>query len=115
MAMEKWLADRPGLPGRLARQWLIDLYRKNDLTLGRLVITGRPVRLDTIDLPVLNVFATGDHIVPPPCTRALGAMLPDPARYQELALPTGHVGAFVSERAQTLLVPEIARWLRAVG
>jgi polyhydroxyalkanoate synthase len=115
MAMEKWLADRPDLPGRLARQWLIDLYRNNDLALGRLEIAGRSVRLGTIALPVLNVFATGDHIVPPPCTRALGPMLPDPARYRELALPTGHVGAFVSERAQTLLVPEIARWLKAVA
>ena len=36
MAMEKWLADRPDLPGRLARQWLIDCYQNNDLIAGRL-------------------------------------------------------------------------------
>ena len=115
MAMEKWLADRPDMPGRLAREWIRALYRDNALTAGRLEIAGRPVRLGAIDLPVLNIFATGDHIVPPPCSRALGLHLPDPGRYRELALPTGHVGAFVSERAQTLLAPEIVRWLRQLG
>lgn len=114
MAMEKWLVDRPDLPGRLAREWLIGLYQQNLLAKGTLRVDGRSVRPAAIAAPVLNIYATGDHIVPPPCSRALGPMLTDPARYSELALPTGHIGAFVSERAQSLLVPEIVRWLRAV-
>lgn len=115
MAMEKWLADRPDLPARLAVEWLVDLYQRNALVAGNFTIGPAPVRLGDVALPVLNIFATGDHIVPPPCSRALARHLPATTPYRELALPTGHIGAFVSERAQTLLVPEIVRWLREIG
>lgn len=110
LAMEKWLADRPDLPGAMARTWLIDLYRKNALVAGKLEIDGEAVDLGRIAVPVLNIFATGDHIIPPPCSRALGQILTGRS-YQELALPTGHIGAFVSARAQTLLAPSIVSWL----
>lgn len=114
MAMEKWLADRPDLPARLAREWLIDCYQRNHLVQGRLQIGGEAVDLSRITCPILNVYATGDHIVPPPCSRALQLHV-DTSRYAEFALPTGHVGAFVSERAQTLLAPRILRWLETTG
>ncbi|MEO1471884.1 MAG: alpha/beta fold hydrolase, partial [Pseudomonadota bacterium] len=45
LAMEKWLADRPDLPGALAKTWLIDLYHRNDLVEGRFAPTGQPVDL----------------------------------------------------------------------
>jgi polyhydroxyalkanoate synthase len=111
MAMEKWLADRPDLPGALARSWLIDLYRNNDLAEGRLTPGGQMVDLAAISVPVLNIFATGDHIVPPPCSRALGRFVA-PHRYTELALPTGHVGAFISAKSQSRLAPAMVAWLR---
>jgi polyhydroxyalkanoate synthase len=114
LAMEKWLADRPDLPGAMARSWLIDLYRRNRLVAGRFAPDGVPVDLRRIAVPVLNVFATGDHIIPPPCSRALGRLV-EPRLYEELALPTGHVGVFVSGRAQALLAPAIAGWLQRLG
>jgi polyhydroxyalkanoate synthase subunit PhaC len=114
LAMEKWLADRPDLPGGVARSWLVDLYHRNALAAGQFSLDGAPVDLRRIDVPVLNVFATGDHIIPPPCSRALGTLL-DPRLYEELALPTGHVGVFVSARSQVLLAPAIVSWLRRCG
>jgi polyhydroxyalkanoate synthase subunit PhaC len=111
LAMEKWLADRPDLPGALARSWLVELYLRNALVAGRFSPGGAPVDLRRIAVPVLNVFATGDHIIPPPCSRALGRLV-DSRLYEELALPTGHVGVFVSGRAQALLAPAIVAWLR---
>ncbi len=110
MAMEKWLADRPDLPGALARTWLGELYRENALIKGDLQVNGRRIALSSINVPVLNVFATGDHITPAPCSRALSMLLQN-AQYRELALPTGHIGAFVSQRAQALLAPAIVRFL----
>ena len=109
MAMEKWLADRPDLPGTMARTWLCGLYQKNMLFQGKLILQDQLVDLAAIDAPVLNIFASSDHIVPPPCSRALGCKIG--ANYQELAVPTGHIGAFVSARSQTLLSPAIASWL----
>ncbi|MEM1300410.1 MAG: alpha/beta fold hydrolase [Pseudomonadota bacterium] len=110
IAMENWLMDRPDLPGRLAQEWLVDLYQENALAEGQLEIAGQPVDLSTIRMPVLNIFATADHIIPAPCAQALQRLAPD-AGYQALALPTGHIGAFVSARSQPLLAPRIASWL----
>ncbi len=111
IAMEKWLADRPDLPGEMARSWLVELYHRNALVTGEFKLAGRRVDLSRIAVPVLNVFATGDHIIPPPCSRALGRFV-DPHRYEELALPTGHVGVFVSARSQAVLAPAIVDWMR---
>jgi polyhydroxyalkanoate synthase len=112
--MEKGRADRPDLPGGVARSWLIDLYHRNTLVAGRFAPGGVPDDLRRIAIPVLNVFATGDHIIPPPCSRAMGRLL-DARLYEELALPTGHVGVFVSARSQVLLAPAIVSWLRRLG
>ena len=109
-AMERWLADRPDLPGALARTWLVDLYRENALAEGKLRFMGDPVDLGRINVPVLNVVASADHIVPPPCSRALGRLV-GKAPYRELSMPTGHIGTFVSARAQVLLPPAITSFL----
>lgn len=111
LAMEKWLSDRPDLPGAMARTLMVDFYHDNALVKGAFALEGDRIDLSRIDVPVLNVFATGDHIIPPPCSRALGLILSG-RDYEELALPTGHVGTFVSARAQTLLAPRITEWLK---
>ena len=108
--MEKWLADRPDVPGAVARTWLTRLYADNALVKGTLRIGADAVDLRRIDVPVLNIFATGDHIVPPPCARALGAHV-SAAAYQELASPSGHIGAFVGAKSQALRAPAITDWL----
>jgi polyhydroxyalkanoate synthase len=53
-------------------------------------------------MPVLNVFAKDDHIVPPATTQALKLCVGS-KDYQELPLPGGHVGVFVGGKSQTLL------------
>ncbi|MEL6197317.1 MAG: alpha/beta fold hydrolase [Pseudomonadota bacterium] len=111
LRMEKWLADRPDQPGALAREWLIGLYRENRLVEGRLSLAGRRVDLGAITCPVLNIYAEHDHIVPPVCTRALKHHLRN-AAYRELAVPAGHIGVFVSRKAQGIVPPGIVDWLR---
>ncbi|MEL6481734.1 MAG: alpha/beta fold hydrolase [Pseudomonadota bacterium] len=110
LRMEKWLSDRPDQPGALAREWLVGLYKENRLATGRLALDGRPVRLDNISCPVLNIYARDDHIVPPPCSRALKDHLKNVA-YRELEVPTGHIGAFVSPRGLDLVAPAMTELL----
>jgi polyhydroxyalkanoate synthase subunit PhaC len=112
LRMEKWLADRPHHPGGAARQWLKELYQENRLVDGTFVLSGRQVDLKSITAPVLNVFALDDHIIPPDCSRALGAKIGSPD-YTEIPLPGGHVGLFVSSKSQGKLSQSIADWLRA--
>jgi len=111
LRMEKWLADRPHHPGEAAKQWLKDLYQDNQLVEGKFVLGGRTVDLANITMPVLNIFAKDDHIIPPKCSQALGGYV-STEDYSEIALPGGHVGVFVSGKSQGVLGAGIVDWLR---
>jgi poly[(R)-3-hydroxyalkanoate] polymerase subunit PhaC len=110
LRMEKWIADRPHHPGEAAKQWLKDLYQGNKLVKGELELGGKVVNLKNLTMPVLNVFAKDDHIIPPTTTQALRLCVGS-KDYQELPLPGGHVGVFVGGKSQGLLGPGIANWL----
>ena len=110
LRMEKWLADRPHHAGEAAKQWLKDLYQENKLINGELELGGRKVDLRAITMPVLNIFAQDDHIIPPPTVRALEGKL-GTEDYTELGLPGGHIGVFVSGRSQGIVGKGIVDWL----
>ena len=111
LRMEKWLADRPDHPGEAAKQWLKDLYQDNQLVKGEFKLGGRKVDLKKITMPVLNVFAEEDHIIPPKSSQALKKHV-GTRDYTELPLPGGHVGVFVSAKSQGILGKHIYGWLK---
>lgn len=111
LRMEKWLADRPHHPGSAARQWLIDLYKHNKLVKGEFLLEGEPVDLSRLAMPILNIFAQHDHIIPPPCSAALGKHVGS-EDYTDLCLPAGHVGIYVSSKLQGTVGAQIAQWLQ---
>ena len=111
LRMEKWLQDRPHHPGEAAKQWLGDLYQDNKLVKNQFVLSGRKVELPNITMPVLNIYAENDHIIPPQTSRALGALV-GTDDYTEIGLPGGHVGVFVSGKSQGVLGKGITDWLR---
>ncbi len=106
LRMEKWIADRPDHPGEAAKQWMKDLYQQNKLIRNEWELDGRQVDLGQIRMPVLNVYAKDDHIIPPATSRALGPKL-GRSNYTELALPGGHIGVFVGGRSQALFAPAV--------
>ena len=110
LRMEKWIADRPDHPGEAARQWLNLLYRENQLVKGEFCLSGEKVDLSNIKCPVLNIYALKDHIVPASCTRALGEHLSDD-QYEEIGFPGGHVGVFVSGKAQGVVAGGLVKWM----
>jgi polyhydroxyalkanoate synthase len=111
LRMEKWIADRPDHPGEAAKQWLKELYQQNKLVRNEWELGGRRVDLGQITMPVLNVFAIDDHIVPPATSSALGGKV-GTKDYTELALPGGHIGVFVGGKSQKLFAPGLAAFLR---
>jgi polyhydroxyalkanoate synthase len=110
LRMEKWIADRPDHPGEAAKQWLKDLYQDNKLIRGELELGGQRVDLGRITMPVLNVYAKDDHIIPPATSRALAGQVGS-EDYTELALPGGHVGVFVGGKSQKLFAPGVVEFL----
>jgi polyhydroxyalkanoate synthase len=111
LRMEKWLADRPHHPGEAGKQWLKDLYQQNKLVSGELVLGDRKVSLSDVTMPVLNIYALDDHIIPPDCSRALKPLV-GTQDYTEIPLPGGHVGVFVSGKSQGIVGKGIVKWLR---
>jgi polyhydroxyalkanoate synthase len=111
LRMEKWLQDRPHHPGEAAKQWLKDLYQENRLVAGTFELNGRTVDLKKLTMPVLNIYALDDHIIPPASSQALKRFV-GAKRYSELALPGGHVGVFVSSKSQGIVGKGVVDWLR---
>lgn len=109
---EKWIFDSPDQAGEAFRQFIKDFYQENKLIKDEVVIGGRKVRLGRLDMPVLNVYARDDHLVPPGASRALQHRVGS-RDYQELAFPGGHIGIYISGRAQKQVPPAIGTWLAA--
>jgi len=61
-------------------------------------------------MPVLNIYAKRDHIIPPPCSTALQHYIGS-KNYTEMALPGGHVGVYVSSKSQGIVGDGIYSWL----
>ena len=110
LRMEKWIADRPDHPGEAAKQWLKDLYQQNKLVKNEWELEGERVDLGRITMPVLNVYARDDHIIPPATSRAIADKVHS-SDYKELGLPGGHVGVFVGGKSQKLFAPAVAEFL----
>lgn len=112
LRMEKWLFDGPDCAGEAYRQFIKKFLQQNQLIKNELEIGGRRVDLGKITMPVLNCYATADHLVPPPCTVALGEKVGS-KDYTEMAIPAGHIGIYVGGKAQKMLAPGVADWYRA--
>jgi len=110
LRMEKWIFDSPDQAGETFRQFIKDFYQHNRLIEGGLEIGGRPVDLKQIRCPVLNVYALQDHLVPPDASKALAGRTGS-RDYTELAFPGGHIGIYVSGKAQKEVTPAIGGWL----
>ncbi len=111
LRMEKWIFDSPGQAGETFRKFIKDLYQDNMLVKNELELGGKKVDLRKIDMPVLNVFAEEDHLVPPSSSRPLNELISSKDK-DIIAFPGGHIGIYVSSKAQNEVAPAIAKWLR---
>ena len=110
MRKEKWIADRPDHPGAAAKQWLNGFYRENQLVRGEFELSGERVDLSKIACPVLNIYALKDHIIPVSCSKALGNFVRKDL-YKEIGIHGGHVGVFVSRKAQGVVAGGLLDWM----
>lgn len=112
LRMEKWIFDSPDQAGEAFRQFITWFYRENRLKSGTLAIGGGKVDLKRITMPVFNVHATEDHLVPPAASTILRELVAT-EDYSDYAFRGGHIGIYVSGRAQKDLPAAIASWLAA--
>ncbi len=114
LRMEKWIFDSPDQVGETFRQFLKDFYQKNLLIKDELKIGNNLVSLKNLTMPVLNVYAEKDHLVPPDASKALKKIISS-KDYTELAFKGGHIGIYVSGNAKKQVPPAIGEWLNKRG
>ncbi|MEW6333287.1 MAG: class III poly(R)-hydroxyalkanoic acid synthase subunit PhaC [Thermodesulfobacteriota bacterium] len=110
LRMEKWIFDSPDQAGEAFRKFITEMYKKNSLIKGGLEIGGRRVDLKHIDMPVLNIYAEQDHLVPPSSSKDLEKYVSS-KDVTTRSFPVGHIGMYVSSKSQKDLSPLIAEWL----
>ncbi|AFZ31473.1 poly(R)-hydroxyalkanoic acid synthase, class III, PhaC subunit [Gloeocapsa sp. PCC 7428] len=109
--MEKWIFDSPDLAGEAFRQYMKDFYQENKLIKGQLEIGGKRVHLEKIRIPIFNIYAEQDHLVPPASSLALEKYVAS-SEYTVRSFPVGHIGMYVSRKVQKDLPEAIADWLK---
>jgi len=110
MLMEKWIFDSPDQAGEAFREFVKIFFQGNGLVAGTARIGSKPVDLSNLTMPVLNIFANQDHLVPPDASRALRDLVASDD-YTELEFRGGHIGIYVSGKSQKTVPPAIAEWL----
>ncbi|EIJ42096.1 poly(R)-hydroxyalkanoic acid synthase, class III, PhaC subunit [Beggiatoa alba B18LD] len=110
LRMEKWIFDSPDQAGEAFRQFIKLFFQQNALKQNRLILGEKRVDLHNITMPILNIYATEDHIVPPAASVVLNKLIKS-TDYQELAFKAGHIGIYVSGRIQKEMPATIGKWL----
>ena len=116
LRMEKWIFDSPDQAGEAFRQFIKDFYQGNKLVKGG----ARDRRHGRCDLGMIN-DAGAEHFrragspgAAVDASRALGEHV-GTNDYTQLAFKGGHIGIYVSGRAQREVPPAIHNWLRQRG
>jgi polyhydroxyalkanoate synthase len=111
LRMEKWISESPDQAGECFRQFMKELYQQNKLIKAELEVGGKKVNLKNLTSPLLNIYATEDHLVPPAATIPLNDHVG--SKDKELySFKGGHIGVFVGSKSQKELAPAVTAWLK---
>ena len=90
--MEKWVFDSPDQAGEAFRQFMKDFYQRNGLIKKEIRLGDKTVDLGQVTMPVLNIFAAQDHLVPPAASQALKQYV-GTKDYKAIEFPGGTSGS----------------------
>ena len=111
LRMEKWISESPDQTGECFRQFMKDLYQQNKLIKGELEVGGKKVNLKNLTSPLMNIYATEDHLVPPAATIPLNDYVGSTDK-ELYSFKGGHIGVFVGGKSQKELAPAVTAWLK---
>lgn len=110
LRMEKWIFDSPDQAGEAFRQFFKDGYQKNLLIQNKFELDGKKINLKNITMPLLNIMAESDHLVPNEASIPLNDAVSSKEK-EMVVFPTGHIGIFVGSKSQKEVCPRISKWL----
>jgi polyhydroxyalkanoate synthase subunit PhaC len=109
--VEKWLQDAPDQTSTSFAELVHDFYQDNKLIKDEILINGRKVELSRVTIPVLNVMAREDEIIPVSASRVLKKYIKS-KEYTEKIFPSGHIGIYISDKVGIAMPKSIALWLK---
>jgi poly(3-hydroxyalkanoate) synthetase len=98
--------DSPNQAGEAYRQFMKDFYQGNKLIQSQVEIGNQRVDLRNIRIPIFNIYAEQDHLVPPASSLALKTYIAS-EDYTLRSLPARHIGRYLSSKVQRNLAPTI--------
>ncbi|ELY48269.1 class III poly(R)-hydroxyalkanoic acid synthase subunit PhaC [Natronorubrum sulfidifaciens] len=110
--MERWLDEGIDVAGVAYEEFIRDIYQENKLINNELYLDGKHVDLENIDMPLLQIVAEYDHLIPPEASKPFNEFVSsDDTEILEFA--TGHIGMSVSSRSHDELWPDVCEWFEA--
>jgi polyhydroxyalkanoate synthase len=109
-AMERWGNDNIPVAGETFREFVKQLYQRNELVMGEMKLREMPVKLQNITCPLLTLVADHDHLVPPNSTLAIKHYVSSKFIHN-MSINAGHIGLAVSSKAHSQLWPDAAMWI----
>lgn len=110
LRVEKWLYDAPDQPGKAFSELVKDFYQQNKLIKNNFRVNNQPILLKNIHLPILNVMARFDEIIPMSASSVLKKYIGS-SDYTEQIFASGHIGIYVSDKVGKTLPKAIVSWL----
>ncbi|MBX3708501.1 MAG: class III poly(R)-hydroxyalkanoic acid synthase subunit PhaC [Gammaproteobacteria bacterium] len=111
LRVEKWLYDAPDQTGTSFTGLVKDLYQQNKLIKGEMYLNHKRVDLTRLTIPILNIMAAEDEIVPMSATRALKKYVSSQT-YTQRVFPSGHIGIYISDKVGNSMSLAISNWLK---
>ncbi len=110
--MERWLDEGIDVAGEAYEEFIRDIYQENKLHENELTLGGERVDLANIDMPVLQIVAEYDHLIPPEASKPFNDAIAS-TDTEVLEFATGHIGMSVSSRSHEELWPAVCDWFEA--
>ena len=110
--MEQWIWDGVDVAGEAYREFVSEVYKKNQLVEDAITLDEERVVLGDVRVPVLGIVGQYDHIVPPESSKPLNDLVGSEDE-RLIEFPAGHIGISVSSKAHDRLWPEVCEWYAA--
>ncbi len=108
---EKWMNDNIDIPGQAFKKYIYDCFQTTNLRDGKMLINDRPVKLSSLNMPLLNIAAKDDHIVTIESVKSLEKFIKS-SDYTFMEIEGGHVGVAYEARTRVAW-PEIIKWINS--
>lgn len=108
-AQESWLADSVPMTARVMEDIVVKIYRNNGLVNETLHLKHKHIQFSKCQVPVVNLVAERDTIVPPAASLALEEIWG--GRVENHVFKGGHLGVAVGSKAPQNMWSVVSRWL----